>query len=169
MTVRPALTLLACSAALVCGTAPAVAQADPEAVLRAVVACSAIADVPARVACYDGTVPGAKVALQADRPAEPAPKSSFGLARVPQPKSQAAPAVDGVDELHAAVSAVGRVRDGIYTIALADGSEWRFLEGVPLYFSPPRPGTEVKVEHGALGSFRMLIPGQRPVRVTRTK
>jgi hypothetical protein len=148
--------------------------------------CADIADVPQRVACYDRTIAGARAAMgeRSERgersavavgPASTA-RIGFGRESMPAQEEPKAPKPPGVplteDEMESVKRVVARSRsmqNGIYSIEFEDGTEWQFVEGVPLHFNPPRKGEQVEIRRAALGSFRMFIDGEEPVRVKRTR
>jgi hypothetical protein len=158
---------------------PAAAQ-DYEAVFHTMEDCAAIGDVPERVACYDRTIAGARAAIGEGRGAAVAAPSTtragFGRESMPSQDAPKAPKPAGTaqseDEMESVSRVVSRSRPlqgGIYVVEFDDGTEWQFVEGVPLHFNPPREGEQVEIRRGALGSFRMLIEGEDPVRVKRAR
>jgi len=177
-----------------CGGVPAAAQeqpADYEAIVRVMRGCARIADMAARVACYDSTVgaeqlmadaatvpergppveivspptPDPRLAVAPPR-TKPAPPASFGAEALPQPRE-----VQQERERHVqlAVSGAQNVEPGIYVLTLEDGSQWRFVDAVPPSYDPPRSGEHIELARGALGSFRMSYADQRAVRIRRVR
>ena len=158
----PALTL---AALLGCSAAPW-AHADDTGLLR----CRALVDAGARLACYDAlalsaaqrppaAAMGAAVATPGAAAAAPSPHNEFGL--------QSRPA----GELKFIDSHINGAFNGWnpdQQITLANGQVWRIADGSRAYFEASNP--KVRIEHGALGSFVLVISGinQAP-RVRRVK
>lgn len=168
--------------------APVAAQADPQAVVNDIIACSAISTVAARVACYDAVAAGARTGaapvaaagpgvaprapVQASGPAiaqanAPDPRDQFGRETMERPEDRPQP--PAVAEITAAVTGTREVRPRYFAIALADGTEWEFTEAAAASYFPPRAGTSVTVQRGALGSFQLVVRGRAPVRVRRIR
>lgn len=149
---------------VVAAAVPATAQG--EAALRGELrACATIAEIDARVACYD--------ALSASE--EPAPQAAAGprglgseqvpRARSPQPERVTAQA----DSIEATVVASVEREPGIHLVTLEDGAQWQFVEGVSLAYNPPRPGASVEIRSASMGSYLMRYQGQAAVRVRRVR
>lgn len=149
---------------------PAAAKPDYKAVYEAMTQCSAIVDLTERAGCYDRTIAEAKAGKRnsndetasANSP-DPAGFGSETMDRQERPKR------DEIDSVTRTVSRSRLVQPGIYLVDFDDGTQWQFVEGVPLYFSPPKKGAKVEIRRGALGSFVMKIPGRAPVRVKRMR
>ena len=150
----------------VAAAVPATAQG--EAALRGELrACATIAEIDARVACYD--------ALSASE--EPAPQAAAGprglgseqvpRARSPQPERATAQAE--ADSIEATVVASVEREPGIHLVTLEDGAQWQFVEGVSLAYNPPRPGASVEIRSASMGSYLMRYQGQAAVRVRRVR
>jgi hypothetical protein len=73
------------------------------------------------------------------------------------------------DEVELAVSQAQSVEPGIYLLTLEDGSQWRFLDAVPMSYDPPRSGERVELVRASLGSFLMSYASQRSVRIRRVR
>jgi hypothetical protein len=197
---------LALTAALLLAT-PAAAQeqaTDYEAIVRIMRECARIADVAARVACYDNTVGAERLIADArEAPASAPPRAApvpprREVAAAPQPTSRAAPqtangsaslaqppATRGfgaetlpvpetvreqqASEVQLAVTRAESVEPGIYLLTLEDGSQWRFLDAVPMSYDPPRSGAKVDLARASLGSFLMSYADQRSVRIRRVR
>ncbi len=157
---------------------PLAAQDSSDALEQAIIQCSEIANINDRVACYDSAASRARAAVaeaevreeqQSEQQAIIA-REEFGGETLPREVSPQAQRRE--EELQAITATVTRSRQtqpGYYAISLDDGTEWVFTESVGSRFFPPRNGAEVTVERGALGSYRMLIPRQAPVRVRRVR
>ena len=141
---------------------PARAQTDYEAVVRLMGECARIAEIEARVACYDKTMEAARlIASVPGAQANPAPTAP----------AERRPTGFGGESLRerATVRAARRTEPGIYLLTLDDGAQWRFVEAVPPSYDPPRTGTEIELRRGSLGSFLMRYADQRSVRVQRVQ
>ncbi|MES2699775.1 MAG: hypothetical protein V4647_09215 [Pseudomonadota bacterium] len=153
---------------------PAAAQdEDFEQIVTIMRACAQIADVPARVTCYDNTIrPGIAVARTAP-PARstPAPLADhgqgFGSEMLPVPREVRSARND--ETTSARVTAIERVEPGIYLLTLEDGAQWRFVDAAPETWSTPRAGAQIRLERGSLGSVFLSYDGQRRLRVRRTR
>ena len=170
--------------------APATATAqdeDYERIVTIMRACSQIDDMVARVTCYDNNVGQSQRVVASSSPA-PAPlpspppavrnavpassprtqPESFGAEMLPQVRAEQRES-RGDDEITSTVSAARMVEPGIYLLTLADGAQWRFVDGATMAFVPPRAGDEVRLERGSLGSVFMHFDGQKGLRVRRVR
>jgi hypothetical protein len=177
---RQVLPLIAGAVLLTSGwSGPVAAQEDYRSIVTIMRACSQIADVPARVMCYDNNIrpqagsaasaPQAPAAAMAPAPsaAPAAPAPSFGsemLAPVRSPEQAAAE-----DAAQGTVAAIVPQEPGMYLITLADGAQWRFVDAAPSAWNPPRAGAQVEFERGSLGTVFMTYDGQRRLRVRRVR
>ncbi|MGZ5794451.1 MAG: hypothetical protein ACXWI4_07780, partial [Croceibacterium sp.] len=75
----------------------------------------------------------------------------------------------GPREISSHVAAVRERQPGIYLVTIDGGAQWLFSEGVSQTYTPPRKGDTVRIEHGALGSYMMVVGKQAGVKVTRIK
>lgn len=149
-------------------------QEPTPAVIAAIVTCRALADTPARLACYDAAAAGLAQAI--DRKAiyvvdkaqvQKTRRSLFGL-----PLPSLGIMGDDSDDENKVVQLDGVIRgasagfDGNWMITLEDGSVWRQVDASPLGHSP-RKGDKIVVKRAALGSYKMNVAGQSAVRVRR--
>lgn len=151
-------------------------QSDYEAVVRIMRECARIADVPARVSCYDNTINADRLiegsAQARSGPANDSPDASlqrpggFGADSLRQPTP---PSADRLAQVILDVDAAERLEPGIYLLTLGDGSKWRFVDAVPLSYEAPRKGSQIELARASLGSFQMRYAGQRPVRIRRIR
>ena len=168
--------------------ASVVAQEDYERIVTIMRACSQIEDMVARVTCYDNNVsasvrtssapaPSAAPAVLPSRAAQPAIAASpapreeprgFGAEMLPQVQ-EAQRDTRGADEITSTVTAARMVEPGIYLVTLADGAQWRFVDGATMSYSPPRAGDDVRLERGSLGSVFIHVRGQKGLRVRRIR
>lgn len=140
------------------------------------VACKAIADPAARLACFDAQVGKLEQATAAgevvvtDRAAvRETKKGLFGF-KLPtlglfgggdEDK-------DEVKEIQGTVASARTFGYGAWRITLEDGSVWEQTDSERLVFDP-RKGDKVRIYRAALGSFRMNVDGQRAIRVRRVE
>jgi len=167
---------IALAASLVCvAPIPAAAQdEDYERIVTIMQACSGIADVAARVTCYDNNIrPGAADAAsapdQAQAPVSAPVPAGFGSEMLAPTREERVARAEDDAAATASVAAIQRLEPGIYLITLADGAQWRFVDAAPSAWNPPRPGDEVELERGSLGSVFLAYDGQRRLRVRRVR
>lgn len=132
------------------------ALADDAAMLQ----CRAIAEVPARVACYDAIPVGAAAPLAAPVAAAAAPKpqqreQAFGMATVKAPKS-----VTSEQDNSISSTIAGRFDgwSGNELVRLANGQVWRIVDGSSAVLSP-MTDARVKVERNVIGTYFLKIEG----------
>lgn len=161
---------------------------DYRQIVTAMRACAAIADVAARVACYDAaSLPpaGAVVAgagssapplaaaasppPSAPRQAAVAPAAPTGFGSETLPATREARAAQQDEALEIAVSAVREVQPGIAELTLGDGAQWRLTDAASFSYDLPRRGDMVRLQRGALGSFYLHFKGQRALRIQRVR
>ena len=162
-----------------CVTAlPAAAQDDPEAQARpeafeALVRCRSIADAAARLACFDTAAAAMEQAAErrdlvvVDRAQiRESRRRLFGL-----PLPRLGIFGDGNDEeqvssIESTVASAHQAGYGRWVVRLEDGSTWAQTDNETLA-ARPRQGNRVRVERGALGSYRMRVNNQPAIRVQR--
>ncbi len=140
------------------------------------VACKAIADPAARLACFDAQVGKLEQATAAgevvvtDRAAvRETRKGLFGF-RLPS-LGLFGGDDDDKDEIKEILGTVAAARTfgyGSWRITLEDGSVWEQTDSERLVFDP-RKGDKVKIYRAALGTYRMNVDGQRAIRVRRVE
>lgn len=149
------------AAAGVAGAQPAADRFAP------LLACRAVADDAARLACYDR-----ESAPLAARPAAPtlSPEQKFGLGAAAVASKEAAlgrPPEPKAAAVEAQLVAVAAGADGRFVFTLDNGQAWRqLLPGSDLLL---KAGDRVTVERGALGSFVLRTPSTRSCKVTRIR
>ncbi|MCL6252002.1 hypothetical protein M3P36_13225 [Altererythrobacter sp. KTW20L] len=168
--------LILIGSAIMAGTAlnagPARSQAeDYEQIVITMRACSQIADLAARVNCYDNTirqdgVPDGPVAAPRTGTALPA-VGGLGAEQVERDLARAQG--DSRENLIARVTGVERLQPGIYLMTLDSGAQWQFVEAAPMTYDPPQIGSSIRIEPAALGSYMMRYDGQRSLRVRRVR
>lgn len=164
-------------------SAPAAAQVDDSIVLNILRQCAQIDEPGARLACYDNNVRTGAAASSAPQPRAAAPSApqpgavppapargpeGFGSESVRSPERFARPAEEA-SSITAQVASVRQREPGIYLVALEDGAQWLFNEGVASSYRTPRSGSRVHIERGALGSFLLRFDNQAPVPVRRVQ
>lgn len=163
---------LAGSAALGLSAAQAQAQSGEDAIRGQLRACAGIADIAARVACYDalsaaGTETPAAPAAQAA--AQPRGLGSEQVPRARAPEPAHAAQQTEADSIEATVAAAVEREPGIHLLTLEDGAQWQFVEGVSLSYDPPRRGSTVEIRSASMGSYQLRYQGQPAVRVRRVR
>lgn len=148
----------------------------PPQAYKDLVACKAIADPAARLACFDAQVGKLEQATAAgevvvtDRAAvRETRKGLFGF-RLPS-LGLFGGGEDDKDEIKEILGNVASARTfgyGAWRITLEDGSVWEQTDSERLVFDP-RKGDKVKIYKAALGTYRMNIDGQRAIRVRRVE
>lgn len=141
------------------------------------VACKAIADPAARLACFDAQVGKLEQATAAgevvvtDRAAvRETRKGLFGF-KLPSLGLFGGGGDDDKDEIKEILGTVASARSfgyGTWRITLEDGSVWEQTDSERLVFDP-RKGDKVRIYKAALGTYRMNVDGQRAIRVRRVE
>ena len=131
----PLLRTLWVSTASLIATALAQASGSDQAIL----ACRQLEDPATRLACYDRI--GREDPATANGPRQPAPK---------------------LEPIHQQVVLAVRGPDGKLTVTLANAQVWRQVDSDP---ADVRPGDEITIRPGALGSY--LLSGTRGRRAIR--
>jgi hypothetical protein len=153
---------------------PAHAQlpAPAEAILDGMGRCRAIADLPARAACYDaaydrlkGSVGLSDVVIVEKKQVQAAQRQAFGLSLPSLSVFDRATGQGPIDSISGEVVDARRDERGRWVVTLAEGAVWRQIDDDPM--RAPRRGAPVEVRRAALGSFMMKVDGQRGVRVRR--
>ena len=175
---------LAFAAASLAVSAPSVAQAQDEdyrMIVTIMRACAQIDDINARVTCYDNNIiprPGiaAPPSEGGGSPVQPPPAASASAAGATQdfgaenlPRQREEQRRNQIDQIEQRVSSSAEVEPGVYLLTLDDGSQWRFTESMGLSYDPPSARSQVRIERGALGSYRLHFADQRAVRVQRVR
>ena len=172
-------------AAFAAAAAPSVAQVDPSITLNIMRECAKIDDPTARLACYDNNIRAAggnpnSIPGQMARPngggavANPNAPGGFGAddlrSQSPERFNRYGPGGSGgAREISTTIAAVRERQPGVYLVTLSNGAQWLFAEATSRSYIPPRKGNTVRIEHGALGSYMMVVGKQAGVKVTRIK
>jgi hypothetical protein len=157
--------------------APATARPAPEvgapAQVSRLLACRALTDGVARLACFDretASMAGAiatkdLVVIDRERVRE-ARKGLFGFS---------VPSFGGLfgggdaaeeSQLTGIVATANRNADGGWTVHLQDGSVWTQVDDTPVALAP-KPGTRVLITRAAMGSFKLKLGSQPNYRAKR--
>lgn len=166
---------------LLASTMPAVAKEKapppPPQAHKDLVACKAIVDPAARLACFDAQVgkleqaTAAGEVLVTDRAAvRETRKGLFGF-RLPTFGLFGGGDEEDKDEIKEIQGNVASARTfgyGAWRITLEDGSVWEQTDSERLVFDP-RKGDKVRIYKAALSTYRMNIDGQRAIRVRRVE
>lgn len=167
------------AASIATGGDAATRSPAPEAkALDPVLACRAITDGPARLACYDSSV-GALQAATAkhdvvvidQRDVERARRSLFGFSLPAFDFLGGGKAADNRNvvpedsQITATIRAARLDGDGNWSFTLDDGAVWHQTSGVMAI--SPRPGETVEIRRGTLGSYFMRVGRQPGFRAKR--
>jgi hypothetical protein len=175
--------LLLTGAAMAMSATPALAQVPESVTLNIMRECAKIDDPTARLACYDNNIRAAganphSIPGQMARPngggavLAPNSPSGFGADDLKDP-SRFHPygneSARGPEEITTHVAAVTEREPGVYLVTLDSGAQWLFAESTSRSYQPPKRGDTIRIEHGALGSYMMVVNHQQGVKVTRFK
>jgi hypothetical protein len=144
--------LAAISATLLVGGGAGLAQQTED--------CRAIADPARRLACYDAREASPARPPVISGPAQPGPARNAGAVPAPQP----APATATADlnrTFNSSIAAASLLRNGLYRIRLADGSEWT----TAITGQRPRIGEKVHHRRTLIGTHYFDTEDGRPLTV----
>jgi len=156
---------------------PAQAQESDEDYRRIVTimrACATIAEIPARVACYDNNIGPRETDAGGVSPVQPARRvdatpAATGFGADLLASEREVRRTSQAQQAEVRVTGAREEQPGIYILTLTDGAEWRFTDSATFSYEVPRAGDTVKLERGALGSVLMHFDGQRGIRVQRIR
>lgn len=169
--VLPALALAATA-----GAAGAQAPAAGNPLVARVVECRAMADVPARVRCYDEAVDAlAKATTSGDivvvdrEDVRSTRRSLFGfsLPRLPLFRGDSTAEEEAPEEIEAKIASVRGLGYGKYLIVLDSGARWQTTEPPRGAAPDPQPGEAIRISKGALGAYFLSVDGRRAVKGMR--
>ncbi|MBB6252176.1 hypothetical protein [Nitrospirillum iridis] len=134
--------------------------------------CRAIGDATRRLACYDAlaaataNTPAPVANTATGAPAMPEdPTERFGKERLPRTEEQRAQDdAEQQEEMHSTVAKSVALPYRIFAVTLENGQTWVSKEALTF---DPKPGDEVRVMHGLLGSYSMVVGRSRVVKATR--
>lgn len=168
----PALAL-ALGAAFAPGAQAQTAEAPRPAAAQALSTCRTIAADADRLACYDRVVAAFDAAEQSgelivmDREqVRETRRALFGFSLNTAPLFARGGTQEEIDSIE---STLVRAREGSYgkwVFVLENGSVWRQIDTERLSRTP-RPGMEIRVRQGAIGSYLLSVAGARSIRVQR--
>lgn len=136
------------------------ALADDAAMLQ----CRGIADVPARVKCYDAiplgasaaaAVPVAAVAAVAAVPTAQQREQAFGMATIAAPKAVEA---EKSNSISSTIAGKFDGWSGNEMVKLANGQIWRIVDGSSAVLSPMN-NPKVTIERNFIGTYFLKIDG----------
>lgn len=162
----------ACAAFAHQAAAQTVAPSRPE-LLSRLVACRAVADSAARLACYDGATDALDSAerdgqvVVVDRAqVSAARRQLFGFQLPSITLFDQGERADPINEIETTLTRAVLVGEGRWLFTLADGSVWRQIDTESVNFRN-RAGEAVRVRRASLGSYLLTTEGSRAVRVRR--
>jgi hypothetical protein len=175
--------LLLTGAAMAVSASPALAQVPDAVTLNIMRECAKIDDPTARLACYDNNIRAAganphSIPGQMGAPRgggavlSPNSPGGFGADDLKDPTRfhpYGEQSSRGPGEITTRVAAVAEREPGVYLVTLDSGAQWLFAESTSRSYQPPKRGDTIRVEHGALGSYMMVVNHQQGVKVTRVK
>jgi len=173
VSMRKFIGIAGACALVVAGTARAAGPVDTgsPAQVQRLMQCRTIESPQERLACFDreteamGRAIASKDLVVIDKEkARQAKRSLFGFS-IPNFGGLFGGGNDDVSQIESTIKGTGHNVDGGWIITLADGSIWSQTDDWPGL--DPRPGKKVIVKRGALGSFRLMIPGQNGIKVKR--
>ena len=170
---RDFIVIAGAGALIVAGTAQAArpVQTGTPAQIQQLMQCRSITSADQRLACYDRESAAMDRAIASKdlvfidkEKAREAKRSLFGFS-VPNFGGLFGGGDDEVSQIEGTIRSAGHNAGGGWIITLADGSVWSQTDDWPGL--DPRPGKKVIVKRGALGSYRLMIPGQNGIKVKR--
>jgi hypothetical protein len=158
---QPLTVLAALSVAVSAGPGAAATEA-----LDGLRACRAIADAAQRLACFDRE---SAALAPANKGPSVAPEQMFGLSPevVAEKESAAGARPTSLSELNARLTSITRNVDGRFVFTLDNGQVWQQV--VPEDDLLSKTGDQVKLSHGALGSFWLRAASGRGCKVRRIR
>lgn len=147
------------------------ADAGVPAQIQRLLACQAVTDNAARLACFDretqtvaGALSGGDLVAMDREKVRSSKRSLFGF-HVPT-LGIFGGGDDDVKQVEGVLAAVGANRDGGYIFRLEDGARWSQTDSKAIAMEPRR-GDKVVIKRGALGSYFLSIDRQPGVKVER--
>ena len=155
----------------------AVAAAPPPtpgaAVVNAVIACRAVAEPGARLACFDKAAAamdqaqtGGDIVVIDREQRRAARRQAFGLTLPSLSFLDRGERPADVDRLEARIAGARRGAQGRWTLVLEGGAVWVQTDEFDLP-RDPHPGSTADIRKGVLGSYMMKIDGQQGIKVRR--
>ncbi len=149
-----------------CISAQQARQLDP--LYQSLRVCAELQNDSERLVCYDRTVERS-LSKAADEQSPLSPEELFGLSAGNSRRAEAERPVkrDELSEISARVTELATRVDGTIVITLDNGQIWQRQDETGALML--RPGDKVRIYRAALGSFRLVTPGQRFARVIRVR
>jgi hypothetical protein len=153
------------------GAAPTAREGSTEALAK-LIACRNVADMVQRVTCYDRETDLLEQAAKrrdivvVDRAdVQQTRKTLFGLT-LPRLSLLDGDDQNELKEVAGKLASISTDREGRVLLRLADGAQWRQTDELVLGRFP-KPGADVVIRRGALGSFRISVGGQPAFKARR--
>ncbi|MEO7603306.1 MAG: hypothetical protein ABIS39_08665 [Sphingomicrobium sp.] len=164
------LATIALSATSAMAARAPVAGGPPPAAVQSLLACRALTDSAARLACYDKAAAGVAQAIDAKElvlidkaKAIEVKRSLFGYSA---PDFAGLLGGGDVKQVEGVVRTAFQNGEGGWTVKLQDGSVWIQNDDAPIALSP-RGGDKVTIRRGTLNSYFLRIGSQPGVKVHR--
>jgi hypothetical protein len=151
--------------------------------LTTLLACHAIRDEGLRLACYDREVAAfeaaerdRKVIVLDQEQVRSTRRSLFGFSlpslnlfgkRPDKAADRGVATSDDIATLDASVKTIERLGDGQVAFTLDNGARWAQTDGRTISLARIRPGTNVRITRGALGSYFAAFAGSVSIKVRR--
>ncbi len=150
------------------------AKRETPSAFKDLVACRAIADNAARLACYDQQVASLAQAesagevVVADRKqAEEAQRGLFGYS-IPQTNLLGSEKGEAINQIEATVASARQYDYGRWRMTMEDGSVWDQI-GTDVLAFDPHAGDKVVIKRASFGSYAAKVDGQPPIKVRRVQ
>ena len=140
--------LAAISAALLVGGGAGIAQQTED--------CRAVADPARRLACYDAREANPAQQPAPSSPAQPGPARNAGASQMSAPVTS-----DPNRTFNSSIAAATLLRNGLYRIRLADGSEWT----TSITGQRPKVGEKIHHRRTLIGTHYFDTEDGRPLTV----
>lgn len=154
-------------------------EAFPSPAFKDLIACRAIEDPAARLACYDAKVATVQQATDsgdlviADKEQmREARRGLFGF-KLPTLRlfghhGNADATDDEVSEIEGVVASASNAGYGQWRFKLEDGATWQQIDTEVLAIDPHK-GSKIRIKRAAMGSYKANIDGQPAIRVRRVE
>lgn len=176
MTHRFSGSLLVLAAGLIAGSVAAQTQtvaSQRPAAAQELSSCRSIAADAERLACYDRVAAAFDAAEQSgellvmDRnQVRETRRALFGFSLNAAPLFARGGPQEEVEAIETTLTRVSEGAYGKWVFTLENGSVWQQIDSERLTRTP-RPGMEIRVRQGAVGSYLLSVAGARSVRVRR--
>lgn len=171
---RLPIPALVCIVMLAAASGAEAAEPERATALRKLVACRSIADITARVACFDREVAAIDAAearkdlVVFDRAqVRKTQRSLFGLS-LPDLNIFGDDSKDAQKEIVSTIKRAWVNSNQKWAFELPDGARWAQTDSRVIHLDP-RPGDSIRIRRAALGSYLANIGRQTAVRVQRIR